>query len=116
MSLRAIAGREAADRVALQRLRDIPRARLSAADRLHHDTFEWNLQLTVQRQPFKEYLQPIGHQGGVQTADSITQTMPVATAALYRQYLARLTALPPARSTHRSSACRPRCLMLNARR
>ncbi len=94
MSLGAIAAREAADRVALQRLRAIPRAQLSAADQLHHDTFEWNLRLAVQRQPFKEYLQPIGHQGGVQTADGITQTMPFATAAHYRQYLARLAALP----------------------
>ena len=94
MSLGAIAAREAADRVALQRLRAIPRAQLSAADQLHHDTFEWNLRLAVQRQPFKEYLQPIGHQGGVQTADGITQTMPFATAEHYRQYLARLAALP----------------------
>ena len=94
MSLSAIASREAADRSALQRLRAIPRAQLSAADQLHFDTFEWNLQLAVQRQAFKEYLQPIGHQGGVQTADSITQAMPFATTAHYRQYLARLAALP----------------------
>ena len=94
MSLGQIAAREAADRSALQQLRAIPRAQLSAADQLHYDTFEWNLQLTVQRQAFKEYLQPIGHQGGVQTADGITQTMPFATTAQYRQYLARLAALP----------------------
>ena len=94
MSLKQIASRETADRHALQQLRAIPRAQLSAADQLHYDTFEWNLQLAVQRQAFKEYLQPIGHQGGVQTADSITQTMPFATTAQYRQYLARLAALP----------------------
>jgi len=96
MSLSAIASREAADRHALQQLRAIPRAQLSAADQLHFDTFEWNLQLAVQRQAFKEHLQPIGHQGGVQTADSITQTMPFATTAQYRQYLARMAALPAA--------------------
>ena len=94
MSLAAIATREAADRNALQRLLAIPRAQLSAPDQLHYDTFEWQLQLAVQRQAFKEHLQPIGHQGGVQTADGITQTMPFANAAQYRQYLARLAALP----------------------
>ena len=94
MSLAQIAAREAADRHALQQLRAIPRAQLSAADQLHYDTFEWTVLLAVQRQAFKEYLQPIGHQGGVQTADGIAQTMPFATTAQYRQYLARLAALP----------------------
>ena len=94
MSIGAIALREAADRSALLQLRAVPRAQLSAADQLHYDTFDWNLQLAVQRQAFKEYLQPIGHQGGVQTADGITQTMPFANVAHYRQYLARLAALP----------------------
>ena len=98
LSLPAIAAREAADRDALARLHAIPRASfsesLSAADQLHYDTFEWQLQLAVQRQAFKEHLQPIGHQGGVQTADGITQTMPFSSAAHFRQYLGRLAALP----------------------
>ena len=94
MSTGAIAAREVAERSALQRLRAIPREPLSASDQLHFDTFEWLLQLTVQRQAFKEYLQPIGHQGGVQTADGIAQQMPFSNAAHYRQYIARLAALP----------------------
>lgn len=94
MRLPAIAARQAADRAALQALRAIPRAALSAADQLHHDTFEWQLQLAVQRQRFDEHLLPLGHQGGVQTADTIAQVMPFETAAHYRQYLARMAALP----------------------
>ena len=94
MSLAAIAQREAAERDALARLRAIPRAQLSAADQLHHDTFEWQLQLAVDRQRFQEWLQPIGHQGGVQTADGIAQTMPLGTTAQVRQYLARMAAVP----------------------
>lgn len=94
MSLAAIAAREAADRDALQRLRAIPRAALDAADQLHRDTFEWQLQLAVQRQAFEEHLQPIGHQGGVQTLNTIAQSMPLATVVHYRQYLARLAAVP----------------------
>ena len=49
----------------LQDLRAIPRAALSEADQLHYDTFEWQQQLAVSRQHFREYLQPISHQGGV---------------------------------------------------
>jgi uncharacterized protein (DUF885 family) len=94
MSPAAIAEREAAERAALVQLRAIPREQLSAADQLHWDTFEWQAQLAVQRQRFREWLQPIGHQGGVQTADGIAQTMPLATTAQVRQYLARMAAVP----------------------
>ncbi len=93
-SLAAVAAREAAERDALARLHGIPRTALSAADQLHYDTFEWQLKLAVQRQAFQEYLQPISHQGGVQTADGITQTMPFTTVAHYHQYLARMAAIP----------------------
>ena len=94
MNAAAIAQREAAERDALARLRAIPRTALDEADQLHYDTFEWQLSLAVQRQRFKEWLQPIGHQGGVQTADGIAQTMPFETAPQVRQYLARMAALP----------------------
>jgi uncharacterized protein (DUF885 family) len=94
MSPAAIAEREAAERAALVQLRAIPREQLSAADQLHWDTFEWQAQLAVQRQRFREWLQPIGHQGGVQTADGIAQTMPFQTVAHFRQYLARMAAVP----------------------
>jgi uncharacterized protein (DUF885 family) len=94
MSRAGIAQREQAERDALAKLRAIPRAQLSAADQLHHDTFEWQLQLAVDRQRFQEWLQPIGHQGGVQTADGIAQTMPLANTAQVRQYLARMAAVP----------------------
>ena len=94
LSLPAIAAREAAERAALQRLHAIDRGALSAADQLHRDTFEWQLNLAVARQPYREWLQPIGHQGGVQTADGIAQTMPFESRADYRRYLARMAALP----------------------
>jgi uncharacterized protein (DUF885 family) len=92
--LSAIAAREATDRRALQQLLAIPREQLSDADQLHHDTLAWQLRLAVQRQAYREHLQPISHQGGVQTADGIAQTMPFSTAAQVRQYLARLAAVP----------------------
>ncbi len=94
MSLAAIERREAADREALAALRRIDRAALSPADQLNYDTFAWLQERTVARQKFREYLQPVGHQGGVQTADGIAELLPFANAQDYRNWIARLDALP----------------------
>jgi uncharacterized protein (DUF885 family) len=93
-SLEAIAARGAADRAALERLRAIDRAALPPAEQLQYDTFEWQLQRSVERQRFREHLQPIDHQGGPQTADLIQQVTPFATAADHRKFIARMAALP----------------------
>jgi uncharacterized protein (DUF885 family) len=93
-SLTAIAAREAADRAALHRLRAFDRAALDADDQLNYDTYAWLLQEAVERQKFREYLQPIGHQGGVQTADGLAELLPFANAKDYRDWLARMAALP----------------------
>jgi uncharacterized protein (DUF885 family) len=89
-SLAAIAQREAGDRAALERLQAIDRSRLSPADQLNYDTFEWLLQQALLRQKYKEYLQPLGHQGGVQTADGIAEAMPFAQPRDYRNWIARI--------------------------
>ncbi len=94
MSLEAIQRREAADREALAALRRIDRAALSPEDQLNYDTFLWLQERAVERQRFREYLQPLGHQGGVQTADGIAEILPFASAADYRNWIARLQALP----------------------
>ena len=95
-SLPAIAARQDADRAALQKLHAIDRKTLSAADQLDYDTFEWNLQRSIERQKFKEYQQPISHQGGPQTADGIAEVLPFATLKDYQDWLRRLQALPVA--------------------
>ncbi len=92
--LPAIAAREAADRAALDKLHAFDRAALSPADQLNYDTFEWQLQRSVERQKFREYLQPIGHQGGPQTLDGLAEVLPFANAQDYRDWLKRLQALP----------------------
>ncbi|KAF1697691.1 DUF885 domain-containing protein [Pseudoxanthomonas koreensis] len=94
MSLAAIERREAADRDALAALKRIDRAALSPADRLDYDTFAWLQERAVARQQFREYLQPVGHQGGVQTADGIAELLPFASEQDYRNWIARLDALP----------------------
>lgn len=92
----AIARREASDRAALEALHAIDRKALSAADQLDYDTFEWSLQRSVERQKYREYLQPISHQGGPQTADGIAEVLPFATVKDYQDWLKRLQALPVA--------------------
>ena len=94
LSLDAIASREAAEREVLQRLKAIPRDRLANAERVQYDSFLWLLQGRVDRQAYREYLLPIDHQGGPQTADGIAEVMPFRNAADYGRYLKRLEALP----------------------
>ena len=96
LSLAAIAAREAADRDALATLRRFDRSRLSPADQLNYDTALWLQEKSVQRQAFREYLQPIGHQGGIQTADGIAEGLNFAGVKDYRDWLARMRALPVA--------------------
>lgn len=94
LSPKSIAARQAADRAALDRLKGIPRAKLPAAEQLNYDTFAWLQQQAVDRQRFREHLQPVGHQSGPQTADRISELLRFSSAADYRLYLKRLNALP----------------------
>ena len=96
MRLSAIAAREKADRDALATLLRFDRAKLSPADQLNFDTFRWQLEKSIARQVFREYLQPVGHQGGIQTADGLAETLAFASAKDYRDWLARMRALPTA--------------------
>ena len=93
-SLVAIAKRESGDRAALDMLHATDRTALSAADQLNYDTFQWQLQHAVERQKFREYLQPISYEGGVQNASGITEILPFASTKDYRDWLKRMEAVP----------------------
>ena len=95
-SLEAIAASEAADREALAKLKRFDRRKLSPADKLNYDTYLWLQEKSVQRQAFREYLQPMGHQGGVQTADGLVEGLAFNETRDYRDWLARMRALPKA--------------------
>ena len=90
----AIAARQAADRVALETLRGFDRAALSPDDRLHYDAYLWLLSRAVERQRFQEHLRPISHQGGIQNADGLAEVLRFAEVRDYRDWLARMRALP----------------------
>ncbi|QSX77466.1 DUF885 domain-containing protein [Agrilutibacter solisilvae] len=93
-SLAAIEASAAADRAALARAKAIDRAALSPADQLNYDTWVWLQEKAVQRQKFRPYLQPLSHQGGVQSIDGITEILPFATVRDYQDWLRRMDALP----------------------
>jgi len=93
-SLAAIEKRQSEDRAALAKLHAIDRKALTPADQLNYDTFEWEFERAVERQKFKEYLQPVNHQGGVQTADGLAELLPFATTKDYRDWLKRMDAIP----------------------
>jgi len=93
-SLAAIARRQDEDRSALAKLHAIGREGLAPADQLNYDTFEWQLERNIERQQFREYLQPVSHQGGVQTADGLAELLPFASTKDYRDWLKRMEAVP----------------------
>ncbi|QNP42019.1 DUF885 domain-containing protein [Lysobacter terrestris] len=93
-SLAAIAASQAADRAALARIRAIDRNALSPAEQLNYDTFLWLQEKSVEGQKFRTYLQPISHQGGVQTLDGVAEVLPFATSKDYRDWLKRMDAVP----------------------
>ncbi len=81
-SLEAIAASEAADREALARLKRFDRSKLSPADQLNYDTFLWLQEKSVQRQAFREYLQPMGHQGGYRPPTALSKDWPSTRSAI----------------------------------
>jgi uncharacterized protein (DUF885 family) len=93
-SLASIAKREAEDRAALEKLHGIDRATLAPADQLNYDTFEWNLNHAIERQKFREYLQPVSYEGGAQNASGIVEVMPFATSKDYHDWLKRMEGVP----------------------
>lgn len=90
----AIAEREAGDRRALAAARAIDRAALGPDDQLELDLFTWQMAHAVERQRFREWLEPVSHKGGVQTADDIIEVTRWRSAEDFRRYLRRLQALP----------------------
>jgi uncharacterized protein (DUF885 family) len=94
LSIDAIRAREQADRDALAQLRAIDRSALSEQDRLSYDVFAWQLERAVERQKYSEWQRPVSQRGGVQNAEGIAEVLPFANAEDYRDWIARLRAVP----------------------
>lgn len=94
MSATAIQARMDGDRKALESARATDRKALSAADQLHYDVFVWDLEKAVERQKYREYQRAVSQRGGVQNAEGIAEVLPFASTKDYRDWLARMEALP----------------------
>jgi uncharacterized protein (DUF885 family) len=101
-SLAAIAARQAADRTALAALLAIDRDKLSTADQLNHDIMRWRLQNAVDGQRFRRHLIPLSQRGGVQTADGMVERLRLASVQDYRDWLARMRAIPGRIAQHQA--------------
>ena len=94
LSLEAIRERQAADRAALAQLHGFDRAKLSPDDHLNYDIYEWQLEHSIERQKYNEWQRPVSQRGGVQNAENIAEVLPFADAKDYRDWLARMRAMP----------------------
>jgi uncharacterized protein (DUF885 family) len=128
MSLAAIVRSDAADRVTLDKLNHIDVSGLTAADRMTYDIVKLQFEELTAAMRFKPYVYAISHQGALQgtaspqSSSELAEIAPFETVRNYENWIARLnsfgpyvdqvTALlclirRPARSTSRSSTCRP---------
>ncbi|MDW8479791.1 MAG: DUF885 domain-containing protein [Xanthomonadales bacterium] len=90
LSLAAFEARAAADRAALARLRSIPRDALGERDRISHQLFEWMLEERLASHGFGAHLIPLNQRGGLQTLDTLADSLPFAEERDYRAWIARL--------------------------
>lgn len=92
LSLQAHAARAEADQRALQRLAAIPLDRLSERDRISAELFAWMLQDRLAAYRFGAHLIPLNQRGGLQTLDTLGDSLPFADEEAYRAWIARLSA------------------------
>ena len=93
-SLLAIEARQHHRIDALERLRAIPRAGLSANDRINYEIFEDELNRGIEAHRFRFYLAPLDQRGGPQTADELASSLRFTTLKDYEDWLARLQSFP----------------------
>jgi len=75
----------------LRRLRVIDSSQLSATDQLNYDLFRRELENDVDSYQYKTYLMPISQRGGVQSLESTAETVRLATAQDYEDWLVRMS-------------------------
>jgi len=91
--LEAIEARQAAQRAWLRRLIAIDASQLQPEDQLSYDLLRRNLQYRVEGHRFKAHLMPVSHAGGVQNLESTAESIPLADARDYEQWLQRMAAI-----------------------
>ena len=94
LSLTAIENRQQKQIAALAKLTTIDRAQLAVKDQLNFDLFKKETEESIESYKYKQFLLPISHDGGIQTADQLAQFLRFESIKDYEDWLARLNAFP----------------------
>jgi len=94
LSVNALANSQRNDEQALKNLLAIDVIALSPEDKLNHKLFQQQLENTIRENSFERYLIPLNQRGGIQTTDSIMNSLSFNTKQDYLDWLARLNAFP----------------------
>ncbi|MGB5331317.1 MAG: DUF885 domain-containing protein [Woeseiaceae bacterium] len=89
-SIAALERRHEETREFLRRAYAIDRAALSEASQLNYELFRRQLQDDVDRYPFRGYLLPFFHRGGVQNLENVTNQLPLVTTRDFEDWLVRV--------------------------
>ena len=90
VSLAAIERRHQDRREFLRRLRAIDSSQLPANDQLNYDLFRRELESSIDGHQYKSYLMPMSQRGGVQSLESLAETIRLANVEDYEDWLVRM--------------------------
>jgi len=90
LSLEAIERRHVEQRAFLRRLRAINSAALTTADQLNYDLFRRELENSIDGYQFNDHLMPMSQRGGVQSLESIAETVRLTKVEDYEDWLVRM--------------------------
>jgi uncharacterized protein (DUF885 family) len=93
LSADAIERRLAADRAALDALQRIDRDLLDETDQVSYDMFGWDLSGNIEGARFRTHLIPLNQRGGVQTLDTVAESLRFESVKDYQDWIARLRAI-----------------------
>ncbi len=94
LSLTAIAESQSKDEQALKYLLSLDKNNLSTADQLNYQLAQQQLENTIRENSFERYLIPLNQRGGIQSQDTILESLRFTTKKDYQDWIARLEAFP----------------------
>jgi prolyl oligopeptidase len=94
VSLAAIERRHEHDKEVLHKLDAIAYEALPEADKTNYTLFRKEYENNVEGHPFRSYLLPLSHQGGIQTANELADALRFASVKDYEDWIARLRSFP----------------------
>jgi prolyl oligopeptidase len=93
ISLQAIERRHQDEQEFLRRLRAIDSTQLSEQDQLNYDLFRRELENSIDGHQYRAFLMPMSQRGGVQSLESVAETIRLANVQDYEDWLVRMAAV-----------------------